>query len=62
MAINIPPLREADVPRKYKLASKPESGLESIVRRLEKAINQPIDTRRRRFPNVGEDMANKIRR
>lgn len=57
----IPPLREADSPRKYKL-TKPELGLEVIVKRLEKALSQPVDTRRPRFPAVGEDMAHKIRR
>ena len=60
MPLNIPPLREADVPRKYKL-TKPEPGLEAIVSRLEKAFSQP-DTRRPRFPAVGEDIAHKIRR
>jgi len=58
--INIPPLREADAPRKYKL-TKPELGLEAIVKRLEKAVSQP-DTRRPRFPAVGEEIAHKIRR
>jgi len=57
----IPPLREADTPRKYKL-TKPEPGLEVIVKRLEKALSQPVDTRRPRFPAVGEDIAHKIRR
>ena len=60
-AMKIPPLREADVPRKYKLA-KPELGLEAVVKRLEKALSQPIDTRRPRFPAVGEEIAHKIRR
>jgi len=59
--INIPPLREADTPRKYKLV-KPELGLEAIVKRLEKAFSQPIDTRKPRFPAVGEDIAYKVRR
>lgn len=58
--ITIPPLREADTPRKYKLT--PEFGLEAIVKRLEKALSQPVDTRRPRFPAVGEDIAQKIRR
>jgi len=60
--LEIPPLREADVPRKYKLVKPSEAGLEVIVRRLEKALSQPVDTRRPRFPAVGEDIAQKIRR
>jgi len=59
--MDIPPLREADVPRKYKIQPKPDAGLEVIVRRLEKAI-QSEDIRRRRFPNVGEEEAQRIRR
>lgn len=60
--INIPPLREADTPRKYKLQARTDARLENIVKRLEKAITQPVDTRRPRFPAVGEDIAHKIRR
>lgn len=59
--INIPPLREADVPRKYKMPAKPETGLQSAIKRLEKAIS-PEDIRRKRFPNVGEQEAQRIRR
>ena len=61
-AMKIPPLREADVPRKYKLQARPEAGLGVAIKKLEQAISQPIDTRRPRFPAVGEDMAHKIRR
>jgi len=59
--LTIPPLREADVPRKYKLQARPEAGLGTAIKNLEKAIAQP-DMRRPRFPAVGEDMAHKIRR
>jgi len=59
--INIPPLREADAPRKYKLQARTEVGLESAIKRLEKAFTEG-DTRRPRFPAVGEDIAHKIRR
>ena len=62
MPINIPPLREADVPRKYKLRARPEAGLGAVIKKLEQAITQPGDTRRPRFPAVGEDIAHKIRR
>ena len=58
--INVPPLREADTPKKYKLPPKTEAVLETVIKRLEKAVG--YDTRRQRFPNVGEDTAHKIRR
>lgn len=57
----IPPLREADVPRKYKLQARPEAGLGVAIKKLEKAIAQP-DIRRPRFPVVGEEISQKIRR
>lgn len=51
------PLREADTPRKYKVAPRAETALELVVR-----LRTPVDNRRQRFPSVGEQEANRIRR
>lgn len=59
--MNIPPLREAEPPRKYRLPSQISPALTTTLAKLEKALTD-IDTRRRRFPDVGEEEFHRIRK